>query len=108
MNQTLLSAAIAEMSVLRYTPAGLPALDLRLSHESELQMDGARRNIRLQLKALAVGVQAERLAAMPLGSLCRFEGFLGSPRQGSQVVLHIQHFQPESFSGGPHGHIQEI
>jgi len=97
VNQTRLTAVIAETGALRFTPAGLPAIDLRLSHESELHVDGARRNIRLLIKAVAMGSLAERLAVMPLGSQCRFEGFLGSPRQGSQVILHIQHFQPESF-----------
>ncbi|MES2482746.1 MAG: primosomal replication protein N, partial [Pseudomonadota bacterium] len=36
MNQLVLSARIAQAFALRYTPAGLPALDLRLEHESEV------------------------------------------------------------------------
>jgi primosomal replication protein N len=34
-NQLLLTAVVAELGALRFTPAGLPAIDLRLEHESK-------------------------------------------------------------------------
>ncbi|MGB3072348.1 MAG: primosomal replication protein N [Ottowia sp.] len=95
MNRTELTACIAECGALRYTPAGLPALDLRLEHESSVEEAGAKRQVKAMLKALAVGAMAERLGKQTVGSQWRFTGFLASPRNGKYVVLHIQDFQQD-------------
>ena len=96
MNHVVLSACIAEVSALRYTPAGLPALDLRLEHESQAQEAGQARQIKANVRAIALGHPAERLSVQKLGSVWRFEGFLGSARNGKYLVFHIQDFQPIS------------
>lgn len=100
MNQVRLSARVVEAGALRHTPAGLPALDLLLEHESEVEQLGQVRKVRLVLKALALGTLAERLATQAIGSHWRFSGFLASPRRGRQVVFHIQDFQQDQFQGG--------
>lgn len=98
MNQTILSARIAEAAALRYTPAGLPALDLRLAHESEATEAGSRRQVRVEIRAVAFGADAETLARQAVGSGFRFTGFLAAPRHGKHPVLHIQSFQQDSHS----------
>lgn len=95
MNRTELTACIAEQAALRYTPAGLPALDLILEHASEIQEAGQMRKIQLKLRALDFGSLAERLAKQSVGSVWSFKGFLATPRQGKSVVLHIQEFQQD-------------
>ena len=95
MNRTELTACIAEQSALRYTPAGLPALDLILEHASAVQEAGQMRKVQLKLRALAIGSQAERLGQQAVGSVWKFQGFLATPRQGKSVVLHIQEFQQD-------------
>jgi primosomal replication protein N len=95
VNRTELTACIAEQSALRYTPAGLPALDLILEHASEVQEAGQMRKVQLKLRALAIGSLAERLAKQAVGSVWTFQGFLATPRQGKSVVLHIQEFQQD-------------
>ncbi len=95
MNRTELTACIAEQAALRYTPAGLPALDLILEHASELQEAGQNRKVQLKLRALAFGSQAESLVKQAVGSVWTFKGFLATPRQGKSVVLHIQEFQQD-------------
>jgi len=95
VNRTELNACIAEQSALRYTPAGLPALDLILEHASEVQEAGQMRKVQLKLRALAIGSLAERLAKQAVGSVWTFQGFLATPRQGKSVVLHIQKFQQD-------------
>ena len=92
-NQIALTACIAEVQALRYTPAGLPALDLRLEHESQQQEAGIRREVKVAIKAVAFGTLAERLARQALGSHWEFQGFLASPRNGKGVVFHIQDIQ---------------
>ena len=104
-NTTRLTAVIAETSPLRFTPAGLPALDVRLEHESQLEEAGSTRSVRLALKAVALGAVAERLVKQSVGSQWQFSGFLASPRNAKSVVLHIQDFQQDQFQGASHGHV---
>ncbi len=98
-NMTRLTAVIAESNPLRFTPAGLPALDVRLEHESQVEEAGSHRTVRLALKAVAVGAVAERLARQSIGSHWQFSGFLASPRNAKSVVLHIQDFQQDQIQG---------
>ena len=95
MNRTELTACIAEQAALRYTPAGLPALDVILEHASEVQEAGLNRKVQLKIRALAIGAIAERLVKQAVGSVWTFRGFLATPRQGKSVVLHIQEFQQD-------------
>jgi primosomal replication protein N len=95
VNQLLLTACIAEMAALRYTPAGLPAVDLRLEHESRIEEAGQGRQVKAAIKAVAFGANAERLAGQALGSLWRFQGFLATPGNGKYPVFHIQQFQQD-------------
>ena len=97
MNQVVLTACIAEASALRYTPAGLPALDFRLEHESEVPEAGQQRQVKAAVKAVAFGSVAETLGKQPIGSTWRFTGFLATPRNGKHPVLHIQSFVQDSF-----------
>ena len=92
MNQLVLSACIAEAGVLRYTPAGLPALDFRLEHESEVTEAGQPRQVKVAIKAVAFGSIAETLGRQSIGSSWQFTGFLATPRNGKHPVLHIQSF----------------
>jgi len=91
-NLLTLSACIAELDAMRYTPAGIPALNLGLEHESQSVEMGTPRTVKLVLKAVAFGVLAERLAKQAIGSHWRFTGFLANARQGKSVVFHIQDF----------------
>jgi primosomal replication protein N len=95
VNQLLLTACVAEIGALRFTPAGLPAVDLRLEHESMISEAGQPRQVKAALKAVAFGAVAERLARQALGSLWRFQGFLATPGNGKHAVLHIQDFQQD-------------
>jgi primosomal replication protein N len=93
VNQVVLSACIAEAGALRYTPAGLPALDFRLEHESELAEAGQQRQVKVAIRAVAFGRVAETLGKQAIGSSWKFTGFLAQPRNGKHPVLHIQSFQ---------------
>ncbi|WP_288486460.1 primosomal replication protein N [uncultured Acidovorax sp.] len=92
-NRGVLTACIAEAEALRYTPAGLPAINLRLEHESQQIEAGHPRAVKAAIKAVAFGAMAERLARQNIGSLWTFSGFLATPRNGKNAVLHIQDIQ---------------
>jgi len=94
-NRVVLTACIAEAQPLRYTPAGLPALDLKLEHGSQQQEAGAQREVKAVVKAIAFGALAERLARQALGSLWIFRGFLATSRNGKGLVFHIQDIQQD-------------
>ena len=89
MNRLVLSAMLVERGVLRYTPAGLPALDLSVKHESEVSQDGQPRKVSLEIKAVAIGEITHTLSAMALGSSGQFAGFLATSRNGRALRLHI-------------------
>jgi primosomal replication protein N len=93
-NLLLLTARIEEQDALRYTPAGIPALSLRLDHESEVSELGQPRQVKASVKAIAFGSLAERLGQQALGSEWKFSGFVANPRNGKHVVFHIQEFSP--------------
>lgn len=95
MNHVVLTAHIAEVAALRYTPAGLPALDLHLEHGSTVSEAGQERKVQARVKAVAIGAVAERLGQQPVGSQWRFTGFLAGARNGKSLVLHIQEFQQD-------------
>ncbi len=94
MNSVRLTARIAEVSPLRYTPAAIPALNLVLEHESEVEEGGARRQVKLTVRAVVFGVLAETLAKVELGNAQLFTGFLINARTSKSLVFHIQAINP--------------
>jgi primosomal replication protein N len=89
MNRLVLSAQLVQRGALRYTPAGLPALDMSLKHESQVTQDGQLRRVSVEIKARAVGEIVQRLSRLEMGSEHGFAGFLGSQRNGRGVVFHV-------------------
>ena len=94
-NFVKLAARIAEASPLRYTPAGIPALNLVLEHESEIEEAGVTRQVKLTVRAVAFGTLAETSVKTELGKLQMFTGFLTNissktARTSKSIVFHIQ------------------
>jgi primosomal replication protein N len=95
LNRLLLSARIVERGALRHTPAGVPALDLELRHESELSEDRQVRKVALQMRAVAIGGGITAVvAALPLGAESGFAGFLAAARNGRGLVFHVTAVEP--------------
>jgi len=89
MNRLVLSARLIERGALRYTPAGLPALDFRLEHQSELSEDNQVRKVSLQVRAIAIGAITQALSALALGDAGTFAGFLSGTRNGRGLLFHV-------------------
>ncbi|MDT8998480.1 primosomal replication protein N [Paucibacter sp. APW11] len=89
MNQLLLQARIEQLGLLRYTPAGLPALDIGLKHESQVLEAGSPRKVLLEMKAVAIGELAKRIQALGVGHESCYGGFLAAQRNGRGTVFHI-------------------
>lgn len=92
INRFELSAAVVQVQSLRYTPAGIPAVNLVLEHVSTVVELDVPRSVKLQLKAVAFGALAETLSRQSLEMTGRFQGFMANSRNGKGVVFHIQDF----------------
>jgi primosomal replication protein N len=89
MNSLVLTARLVERGAIRYTPAGLPAFDCRLGHESMVAEDGQPRKVSLEIRALGIGAVTQHLGRLELGSHGTFAGFLASSRNGRGLTFHI-------------------
>ena len=93
-NEVTLDARLAARSDLRFTPAGVPALDFQLAHESVQAEGQVDRKVACDLAAIAIGPLAKDLAAVAVGAQLRCRGFLARRyRTGSSVALHVNAFE---------------
>lgn len=75
MNRLVLTGELVERGALRYTPAGLPALDLSLKHESEVTQDGKSRKVWFEIKARALGDITQRVARLEMEAATALPAF---------------------------------
>jgi primosomal replication protein N len=94
---------VHEFDSVRYSPAGLPLLNITLQHESQQIEAGGLRSTELTLSAVAAGPVAVQLntaiSAHGLGTYLQCEGFLAAKRNKSKgpgskaMLLHITAFK---------------
>ncbi len=94
MNRLEIEAAVVERAAMRYTPAGLPALDFGLRHASVATEDGQPRRVALELRAVAIGAVTKAVAAVALGAPAVFAGFLAPGRNGRGLLFHVTSVAP--------------
>ena len=83
-----------ELGALRYTPAGMPAVDFRIRHESSMLEAGAERKVQAEVAALAFDKVARQVASAGLGSALKAQGFLAAKSQRSaKIVLHVTNIE---------------
>ena len=92
-NRVLLTGQIVARESLRYTPAGIPALDLTLEHESVQSEGQLSRTVKATVDAVAIGELAHRMDALQTGRCITVSGFLANrSRRSTRVILHINEF----------------
>jgi primosomal replication protein N len=89
MNRLVLLAVLTGRNALRWTPAGLPALDLSLTHEGTVSEDGSPRKVSIEIRAVGIGAITQALSKLSLGEPATFGGFLAGGRNGRGIVLHV-------------------
>ncbi|MFG6465949.1 primosomal replication protein N [Roseateles sp. BYS87W] len=94
MNQLHLQAQIQQLGQIRYTPAGLMALDASLKADSEVIEAGKPRKVSLEIKAVAMGEVARQLQALGVGGSGLFRGFLTHQRNGRGFIAHVTVIEP--------------
>lgn len=94
VNAVTLDARLASRNDLRFTPAGVPALDFQLAHESTQTEAAGERRVACELAAIALGPIARTLSAVDVGARLRCRGFLARRyRTGTSVALHVNEFE---------------
>jgi primosomal replication protein N len=89
MNQLVLNAQLLQRGAVRYTPAGLPAFDICLKHESQVLEAGTPRKVSMEIKAVVIGELSQRVGGLEIGEQACFTGFLAAQRNGRGTVFHI-------------------
>lgn len=101
-NEVLLTGALVERAVLRYTPAGVPVLSFRMAHHSHQLELGVPLAVRCEVSAVALGQTARVLDGAPLGTQLMVRGFLAARARSTQTnVLHVT--TVEFVEGSAHG-----
>jgi primosomal replication protein N len=94
VNRLQLVASIAERDVLRYTPAGIPIVTLKLLHRSEQAEAGIQRQVEFEIAAIAAGEISGTLNQAELGATFRFTGFMARRNRNSKsLVFHVSEFE---------------
>ena len=90
----MLSGNLIELDALRYTPAGIPVVNFRLSHASEQIEAGDKRAVQCEVAGLAFEREARLIAAVRPGMKVKITGFLaGKSRDSKQLVLHATNIE---------------
>jgi len=93
-NRLTIDATLAECSGLRYTPAGIPALECVLRHASTQREADGNRKVECEIAAVAFGERAIALARVPNGTPLRCTGFIARRyRTGITLRLHVSEFE---------------
>jgi primosomal replication protein N len=88
-NQVVIEGSLTEISVLRYTPAGVPLIEMRIQHFSRQPEAGSERDVSVTLTVFVLGEPALIAATMRVGQNIAIKGFLSQRSLKSEFpVLH--------------------
>jgi len=94
LNRVGLTASLLEREAIRYTPAGVPIVGLKLSHRSVQREAGTDRTVEMEISAIAADRMALRIDRIALGTGLKLEGFLAPRRRNVKaLVLHVTDFE---------------
>lgn len=95
-NSIEICGQIADITPLRYTPAGVAVLNFRLKHTSWQMHGGIKRNVECEIQALALDEVAKTAAKLKVGAPVRLTGFLArKSKDNEQLVLHVNNVESE-------------
>jgi len=93
-NRVELSGRLVELGALRHTPAGIPAIEFRVRHESEALEAGAKRKVSAEVEAIAFEGQARLVSGSAPDRALRLQGFLcAKSRRSKKLVLHVTNIE---------------
>jgi primosomal replication protein N len=95
-NRLLIAGQLIELDAMRYTPAGIARIEMKIRHASMQQEAGAERQVQCEITALALGEAAQQAARLQTGRQVKAIGFLAQRSlRNTQLVLHIEQIKLE-------------
>ena len=95
-NRLLVAGELVELEALRYTPAGVERVALKILSCSTQQEAGVSRQVICEISALAFGAAANRASTLQPGKRVVAEGFLAQRSlRSTQLVMHIDNIKLE-------------
>lgn len=89
-NRFVVDGELVELDGLRYTPAGVARIALKIRNVSTQQEAGMARQVQCEIPALALGAAAQQASVLQLGQRVKAEGFLAQRSlRIAQLVMHI-------------------
>ena len=89
-NRFTVTGELVEKEDLRYTPAGIARIVLKIRHVSTQQEAGSARQVQCDIPAIALGDIAQQASQMRLGQHLQAQGFLAQRSlRIAQLVMHI-------------------
>ncbi|MFC3533760.1 primosomal replication protein N [Vogesella facilis] len=93
-NRLELTATVEREDSLRYTPAGLPVLEMWLRHQSRQSAANLERDVVCEIQAVLLGEGAKKFAGRLAGNTVHCSGFLGQRSlRNPRLVLHIEYVE---------------
>ncbi len=81
---------------MRYTPAGVARMALKIRSVSTQQEAGVSRQVECEVPAVAFGEAANQASTLRIGQRVRAEGFLAQrSMRAAQLVMHIDNIKLE-------------
>ncbi len=95
-NRLVISGQLVGLDSLRYTPAGLERIEMKIRHASTQQEAGTPRQVQCEISALALGKVARQAATLQAGQQVKAAGFLAQRSlRSTQLVMHIETIELE-------------
>ena len=95
-NRFVVDGELVELGSLRYTPAGIARITLKIRNVSTQQEAGMPRQVLCNIPALALGAAAKQASVLQLGQRVKAEGFLAQRSlRIAQLVMHIDNITLE-------------
>lgn len=86
----MLDGQLAKRGALRHTPAGVPAIDFTIVHDSTQNEAGRPRQVRCEVAAVALGTVAAMVDALRPDQPLRVTGFLMQRgNNDGRLLIHI-------------------
>lgn len=89
-NLLRLTGRLVEIAAPRTTPAGVPARNCKLLHQSRQIEAGYPREVECEIEVVALGQAAHLIAQAGLGTQMRLTGFLARKSlRSARLVMHV-------------------
>ncbi|AAQ61301.1 primosomal replication protein N [Chromobacterium violaceum] len=93
-NRLVLTVTVDREDALRYTPAGLPVVEMWLKHQSRQSAGGFERDVACDIQAVWVGEEAKKHAGKLAGRVMNVTGFLSQRSlRNPRLVLNIEYVE---------------